>query len=127
MPRRGSNTDLTVSDAATPSDGSDAPEDGGAPIDANFGDVRVPPPPFDAATFDGCTPDPCGASEVCINFINGTGDNIEYSECGSISGGCDPEPSCLCIVESYFPWCGTPVCKKMGSEFQVNCKLGPHP
>jgi hypothetical protein len=102
-------------------------EDAGAPIDANFGDVRVSPPPFDAATFDGCTPDPCDAGEVCINFINGTGDNIEYSNCGSISGGCEPDPTCLCIVESYFPWCGAPVCKKEGAEFQVNCKLGPHP
>jgi hypothetical protein len=123
-PIREVNTpDLSMSDVV---DAPDEVEDGGAPVDANFGDVHVAPPALDAATFDGCTPDPC-SGEVCIDFINGTGDNVEYSNCGSISGGCEPDPTCLCIVESYYPWCLAPVCKKEGAQFQVNCKLGPHP
>jgi hypothetical protein len=119
--------DLTVFDGAVPSDGSDALEDGGAPVDANFGDVYVSPPGADAARFDGCVPYPCDAGEVCINNINYLTKTNEWSNCGAIAAGCEPDPGCLCIVESYSPWCAKPTCARKGSDFQLTCTLPPPP
>jgi hypothetical protein len=126
------NTGDSSIDAPPDIDAIDGSEDGGAPIDAdvgdaNFGDVSVPFPPPDAAHFDSCVPDPCDAGQACLNHINVRSGRSEWSACEEIAMGCEPDPSCLCIVESYSPWCVNPSCKKQGGEFQVNCDLPAPP
>jgi hypothetical protein len=125
---RDANTlDLATSDVMNTSDVPEDAEDGGAPVDANFGDIYVTPPGLDAARFDGCVPYPCDAGEVCISNINYWTKKNEWSNCGAIASGCEPSPSCLCIVESYSPWCQDPVCTQKSGDFQLACPLPPPP
>ncbi len=109
-------------------DGSDVLEDGGTPIDADFGDVSVPPPPADAAHFyDKCDPNPCDAGQICINEVAPLSDVIGVSYCDILAMGCEPDPTCLCVVESVSGWCESPTCSEKDGYFVVSCEAPPPP
>ena len=80
------------------------------------------PPAADAARFDGCTPRPCDAGQLCVNRVQGT---FELSAvCSPIPSTCAPL-TCLCVVEAA-QWCADPACTDDGGMI-LTCQASARP
>jgi hypothetical protein len=101
--------------AGHPMDAS-IPLDGAGPFDS--GTSAYPPPPPDAAKFDGCAPDPCGSADLCIS-LQSTVPKSNTGLCYNFPTSCDAGLTCLCVVQAAW-WCMSPTCSEDGG-FTLAC------
>jgi hypothetical protein len=87
-----------------------AQNDGSMPSDA------FPPPPFDAARFASCSPDPCGMGQMCVFFMPSN----QRAQCEGIPTECRPSPTCACIEEAA-AWCHVTHCAVDGGDVVLTC------
>jgi hypothetical protein len=111
--------------------GGDSPttEDSCAPLDADSG------PEWEGGHFPSCDASPCGPSQFCVNWVNGSlGGPQPYAVCASVPTPCvpttcNPTTTCVCVeVWGGMEACFSPQsCVEDAGAIVVTCEIPPHP
>jgi hypothetical protein len=115
-------------DVAT--DVSTSSPDGGRDA-ASEADKDSGKPPYDGGNFDNCAMNPCGSTQVCVNYLpnpsinHDAGTGILYGTCQSVSTECEPHPTCFCLLETAE--CSNRMCNDDGGVPILTCTITPPP
>jgi hypothetical protein len=88
-------------------------------------------PPYDGGVFASCATNPCGAGQVCADYLptpsttHDAGTGVVYGTCLSVAKQCEPAPTCFCLLETAE--CSNRMCNDDGGVPVLTCTITPPP